>query len=270
VSREPSGTPIFFEQSGTDPGLTIPSVLPEESPPEAEQAGLSMTMVEHIAELRQRILLCAGVLAVLICAGFLYALPIIEVFKAMAPASIVFVQLKPGEVLMASVRLAFYIGVALALPVILYNFLRFVLPGLLPRERAMALWGVVGGTLLFLSGVVFAYYFVVPSALTFLVDYGQSVAATQLSIESYIAFCSALLFMTGMMFELPMALFLLSFTGLVTSARLIREWRWAIILIFITAAVVTPSQDPFSMSLVGMAMLVLYGLSIIPIKLCGR
>ncbi|HEY9686714.1 MAG TPA: twin-arginine translocase subunit TatC [Coleofasciculaceae cyanobacterium] len=270
MSRESSSTPIFFEQSGTDPGLTIPSTLPEEPRPEADQAGLAMTMIEHIAELRQRILLCASVLAALLCLGFFYALPIIQVFKAMAPSSIVFVQLKPGEVLMASVRLSFYIGVALALPVILYNFLRFVLPGLLPRERAMALWGVVGGTLLFLSGVVFAYFFVVPSALTFLVDYGQSVAATQLSIENYIAFCSALLFVTGVMFELPMALFLLSFTGLITSAKLIREWRWATILIFIVSAIVTPSQDPFSMTLVGLAMVFLYGLSIIPIKLCGR
>jgi len=110
----------------------------------------------------------------------------------------------------------------------------------------------------------------VPSALGFLVDYGQSVARAELSIREYISFCASLLFVTGGMFELPMVLFLLSFTGLITSQKLIREWRWATVLIFITAAIVTPTQDPFSMCIVGFAMVALYGLSIIPIRLCGR
>ena len=109
-----------------------------------------------------------------------------------------------------------------------------------------------------------------PSALLFLVDYGQTVARPELSIRDYIAFCSSLLFVTGGMFELPMVLFLLSFTGLITSEKLIREWRWATVLIFITAAIVTPTQDPFSMLIVALAMIALYGLSIIPIKCCGR
>src|SRR5262249_15634251 len=109
-----------------------------------------------------------------------------------------------------------------------------------------------------------------PTAIQFLVDYGQSVAATHLSIESYISFCSSLLFVTGGMFELPMMLFLLSFTGLITSQKLIAEWRWATVLIFIVSAIVTPTQDPFSMTVVGLAMVLLYALSIIPIKLCGR
>ncbi len=268
---EPSEAPRYFESSGTDPGLNVPATLPEVVASEAAaDEGLALTMLEHIGELRNRVLVSAGMLALMLCIGFYYALPLIDLFKHMAPKSIVFVQLTPGEVLMASVRVSFYMGVALALPVILYNLLRFILPGLLQREKAMVTWTILGGALLFAAGVMFAYFFVVPSALMFLVDYGQTVAVTQLSIENYIGFCAALLFVTGLMFELPMALFLLSFTGLITSAKLIREWRWATVLIFIAAAIITPTQDPFSMSIVGLAMLVLYGLSIIPIKLCGR
>lgn len=262
--------PQFFEKSGSDPGVHIPSSLPEAPnlPPSFEQA--AMPMVAHIAELRNRVLVSAGVLALAVTLAFTYALQLIQVFQRMAPKSVVFIQRAPGEVLLATVNLSFYFGVAIALPVILYNLLRFVLPGLRYREQSLVTWTVLGGTVLFVLGVVFAYFFVVPSALTFLVDYGQSVARAELSIRDYISFCSSLLFVTGVMFELPMVLFLLSFTGLITSAKLINEWRWATVLIFIVAAIVTPTQDPLSMGLVGAAMVGLYGISIIPIKLCGR
>lgn len=264
--------PKFFETSGTDPGLSVPSSMPERFSEASEPSftDVSMPMVAHITELRNRVLISALVLAVGIVIGFYGALPFIELLKHMAPSSIVFIQLSPGEVLMASVRISFYAGVALAAPVILYNLLRFVLPGLTGREKAIVVWSVLSGTVLFALGVVFAYFFVVPTAIQFLVEYGQSVAETHLSIANYISFCSSLLFVTGGMFELPMVLFILSFTGFITSQKLIAEWRWATIIIFIVSAIVTPTQDPFSMTIVGLAMVLLYAFSIIPIKLCGR
>lgn len=273
---DPSNPPQYFEQSGTDPGLKVSASLP--APTSAEsfespipwEAALRMPLVDHIAELRNRVLISAGTLALTLGVSFAYALPIIQLFQGMAPHSIRFVQLAPGEVLISSLRVACYLGVALALPVILYHLLRFVLPGLTAREKGMVTGAILGGTALFFTGLVFAYFFVVPTALGFLVDYGQSVAQTQLSIESYIGFCAGLLFMTGLMFELPMVLFLLSFTGLITSQKLVQEWRWAIVLIFIVSAIVTPTQDPFSMTLVGLAMVALYGLSILPIRWIGR
>jgi sec-independent protein translocase protein TatC len=262
--------PQFFERSGSDPGVNVSSSLPDMPPLQPSFEEAAMPMVAHITELRNRVLVSAGVLALTVSAAFTYALPLVQLFQSMAPKSVIFIQRAPGEVLMATVSLSFYFGVALALPVILYNLLRFVLPGLRHREQSLVTWTVLGGTVLFALGVVFAYFFVVPSALTFLVDYGQAVARAELSIRDYISFCSSLLFVTGAMFELPMVLFLLSFTGLITSAKLIKEWRWATVIIFIVAAIVTPTQDPLSMSLVGAAMVGLYGVSIIPIKLCGR
>jgi sec-independent protein translocase protein TatC len=267
--RDPT-PPQFFEKSGSDPGMKISASLPEPTPLSPDFEAAAMPMVAHITELRNRVLISVGVLAVAVTVAFSYALQLIQLFQSMAPKAVVFIQRAPGEVLMATVSLSFYFGVALALPVILYNLLRFVLPGLRNREQSLVTWTVLGGTLLFALGVCFAYFFVVPSALTFLVDYGQSVARPELSIRDYISFCSSLLFVTGAMFELPMVLFLLSFTGLITSAKLIKEWRWATVIIFIVAAIVTPTQDPLSMSLVGLAMVALYGLSIIPIRLCGR
>lgn len=268
-------TPQFFEQSGTDPGSRIYSALPEpsgEKPDDPFQAATldSMTMVEHITELRNRVLFCALCLAITIGLGLWLAEPIIGFFKTLAPKGIVFTQITMGEVLMTSLQMAVYTGFVLSAPIILYNALRFILPGLQGREKAMVLWSVLGGTLLFFLGGLFAYYFVIGPAIYYLLDFGHAIAQPYLSIKEFISFCASLLLVTGLMFELPMVLFLLSFTGLITSQKLIQEWRWATILIFIVAAIVTPTQDPFSMSIVGFAMVLLYAFSIIPIKLCGR
>lgn len=262
--------PQYFEHSGTDPGVNVPSSLPD---PEAETAAFEfnrMSMIEHIAELRRRILLSALTLLITVSIGFYWSLPVIQWFQRLAPKSVIFVQISLGEVLMTSLYVSFYIGVAMALPVLLYHLLRFVLPGLRPREKNIISWIVVGGTALFALGVVFAYFCVVPTAVEWLVDFGSSVARGQISVQSYVSFCAAMLFVTGAMFELPLVLFLLSFTGLITSDKLVREWRWATVLIFIVAAIVTPTQDPFSMTIVGLAMVALYGLSIIPIRLIGK
>ncbi len=262
-------TPRFFEQSGSDP--LPPAILEGAAEPPATEAGLRMGMLAHLSELRRRILVCLAAMAVAAVVGFFYALPAIALLEKIAPPGVQFVQLSPGEVFFTSLRMTLYLAMALALPVILYQTLCFVMPGLINRrERAMALWSVAGGTLLFAGGVVFAYYYVIPPALFFLMDYGQTVALNQISIELYVSFCAALLLVTGGLFELPMVLFLLSFTGLITSGRLIREWRMAVIIIFTVAAIVTPSQDPFTMSIVGAAMVLLYGLSILPIRLMGR
>lgn len=230
----------------------------------------SMSMMDHLSELRSRVLISALSIGAGFVAGFFLSLDVIELLKRLAPAGVAFVQLTPGEVLMASVRLAFMLGVALALPVVLYQFLRFVLPALTARERGFLVGSIAAGTLLFAGGILFAYFVAIPSALMYLLEYGRQVAQTQMSINHFVAFCASLLLLNGILFELPMVLFLLSFTGLVGSAQLVREWRKAVVIIFLAAAIVTPSQDPFTMVLVGSAMLLLYLLSIVPIKLVGK
>lgn len=229
-----------------------------------------MSVMEHLGELRQRIITCVWVLTVTVLAAFVLSRPVIEAFKWLAPVGVTFVQLSPGEVLMASFKLSFLVGVALASPVILYQTLRFVLPGLQAHERRFVWMTVFSGTLLFLGGVAFAYFAVIPPALGFLMDYGQDIAENQMSIARFIDFCTSLLILTGIMFELPMVLFFLSFTGLVSSGKLLRHWRGAIVGILLLSAVLTPSQDPFTMLIVGGALMGLYLVSILPIRLMGR
>jgi sec-independent protein translocase protein TatC len=275
--------PGFFEQSGSGadyPSLDSGSDTPESSRqagPEhsasvgtSVSASLALPLTSHLAELRNRVLISAATLATTTGFGFYQAETVIGWLKALAPRNTLFIQLTMGEVLMATLAVSLQIGLTLASPVLLYHVLRFVNPGLHRREQVMLTWTLLGGTGLFLTGVAFAYLFVLGPAIDFLLAFGQPIAHPSLSIREFIGFCSGLLLVTGLMFELPMVLFLLSFTGLITSARLIREWRWATVLIFIVAAIVTPTQDPLSLSIVGLAMVALYALSIIPIRLCGR
>ncbi|MEB3287041.1 MAG: twin-arginine translocase subunit TatC [Vampirovibrionales bacterium] len=234
-------------------------------------------MLEHLAELRQRIIICVLAAAMGILAAFFYALPIIEILKAMASPVVLnahgmveFVQLTPGEVLMASLKLSVCLGLAAASPIMLYQILRFVMPGLNQREKWQLLWVVLAGALLFVSGVAFSYFLVVPSALGYLLEYGQQVAKSQISIAQYVDFCLSLLLLSGVVFELPLLLFFLSLIGLLSSGLLLSQWRQAMVGVALAAAVLTPSQDPLTMIIVGCAMAGLYFLSVVPIRLSGR
>ena len=229
-----------------------------------------MSFLDHLGELRQRIINSSIALVVGILIAFITSRYVIGLLKQLAPDYVSFVQIAPGEVLMASFKLSFIIGIMLASPVILYQTLRFVIPGLNTREKQTVLLCVFFGAVLFAGGVAFSYWAVIPPALGFLLEYGHEVAESQISIARFIEFCASLLILTGTMFELPMILFFLSMTGLITSRQLLAQWRGAIVGIMLASAILTPSQDPFTMLIVGGALILLYLGSIIPIKLCGR
>ena len=201
-----------------------------------------MPLVSHIAELRYRILISAATIALTTTLGFYWAPDAINALKSLAPHTTKLVQLTMGEVLMTTLVVAVQTGLVLASPVWLYQALRFVQPGLTPREGSMLRWIVLGGALLFIVGMVFHGFFVLPPAIDWLMAFGAPVARPVLSIREFVSFGVSLLLVTGLMFELPMVLFLLSLTGLITSKKLLAEWRWATILIFVVAAIVTPSQ----------------------------
>lgn len=230
----------------------------------------AMSLMEHLSELRSRIV--ASVLALMIgmVAAFFISLPAIDMLKLIAPAGVHFVQLTPGEVVMASIRVSVILGAVLASPVILYQIIRFIFPGLTQREKSWVLWIVGGGGVLFLLGMGFAYRLVLPPTLEWLLAYGQEVAESQMSIARFVEFTTSLILITGVLFEMPIVLMLLSFTGLVTSQKMLAQWRMTMVFIFLFAAIITPSQDPLSMVLVGLAMVVLYGISIVAIRCCGK
>ncbi|MFM1901945.1 MAG: Sec-independent protein secretion pathway component TatC [Cyanobacteriota bacterium] len=216
-----------------------------------------MPLTDHLEELRQRVL--KSLLAVVIAAlGCLVAVkPLVRLLEAPA-GSIHFLQLAPGEFLFVSFKVAGYTGLTLALPFVLYQGLAFVLPGLTRKERRLIAPAVAGSAVLFLAGLAFAWWALVPAALRFLVSYGADVVEPLWSIERYLDFVLLLMLATGLAFQLPVLQLLLGLFGLITWKRMLAAWRWVVLAAALAGAVLTPSTDPITMLLLGGAITALF------------
>jgi sec-independent protein translocase protein TatC len=163
-----------------------------------------------------------------------------------------------------------YGGILVATPVILYQVIQFVLPGLTKRERRLVLPVVVGSSFLFVGGLLFAYYLLIPAALNFLVSYGADVVEQFWSIERYFEFILVLLLATGLVFQVPVVQVLLALLGIVTSGQMLRSWRTVVVSAVVAGAVITPSTDPITQSLLAGAILGLYFGGVGCVKLLGK
>jgi len=224
-----------------------------------------MTVVEHLDELRQRLIRCV----VYIVGSFVVALfvtkDILRLLEKPA-GSIQFQALSLEEPVLVFFKVAFYAGVALASPLVLFEISRFVAPGLTKRERRLLMPIVIGSPLLFLGGVTFAYVCLLPPMLHFFQAFGAGVTPINQRLDFYISLVSSILLYLGLSFQLPIIIFCLSFTGLINSQHLIRLWKYALILIAMVAAVVTPDPTAVSMILVMLALMTLYALSYVLLR----
>ncbi|MDP2950262.1 MAG: twin-arginine translocase subunit TatC [Chloroflexota bacterium] len=225
-----------------------------------------MTLMEHLQELRRR-LVVAGLAVVLSTgASFYFATRILEFLKEPAEersSSFKLIFTEPMEGVVAYFRISLLAGLTLAMPIIIYELLMFVAPALSRREKRWVYSVVVGATLAFAGGVAFAYYVALPPALGFLLNFPEDVAEPQIKIGSYVDFVTRLLLWTGVVFETPLVIMGVARFGVVTSRQLVHLWRYAIIGAFVVAAIVTPSIDPVTQSLVAGPLIVLYVLGIV-------
>jgi sec-independent protein translocase protein TatC len=157
-------------------------------------------------------------------------------------------------------RVALIAGFAMALPYIAFELWLFAAPGLHARARQMGLLGIPLTLIFFLGGILFSYYLMLPTALPFLLTFMG--IHTIPRISSYVDFVTGLLFWIGIAFEFPLVIYVLSLMGLVKPKMLVKYWRYAIVIIAILAAAITPTVDPVNMSLVMAPMILLYFLSI--------
>jgi sec-independent protein translocase protein TatC len=220
---------------------------------DAFPAEVEMTLVEHLEELRRRILrsLLAVVLAAAAC--LVVVKPLVRLLE-MPASGIRFLQLAPGEFLFVSLKVAGYA----ALPWVLYEALAFVLPGLTRRERRLVAPAVAGSAVLFAAGLAFAWWALVPAALRFLVSYGADVVEPSWSIERYLDFVLLLMVATALAFQLPVLQLILGALGLIRSGTMLAAWRWVLLVAAVAGAVLTPSTDPVTMLLLGGAISALY------------
>jgi sec-independent protein translocase protein TatC len=154
------------------------------------------------------------------------------------------------------------------MPVVVYQAMRFILPGLTDREKRWLLLGVPFASLLFVSGVAFTWAVMLPTAVPFLTSFLG--ITTQVRPNNYFEFVTSLMFWIGLSFEMPLVIMFLAKLKLVTAGQLARGWRYAVVGIAIVAAIVTPTVDPVNMSLVMLPLIGLYVISIGLAALAGR
>lgn len=242
----------------SDPGVTS---FDDELPGEVE-----MSLVEHLEELRRRILRGLLVLVVAAAGALLLVRPLVRLLEQPAQG-IRFLQLAPGEFLLVSLKVAGYAGLVLALPWWLFEGLAFVLPGLTRRERRLLAPAVGASSVLFFAGLAFAWWALVPAALRFLVSYGADVVEPLWSIERYLDFVLLLMVATALAFQLPVLQLVLGALGLLDAPTMVRAWRWVVLISALAGAVLTPSTDPITMLLLSGAITALYGLGVVLVAL---
>lgn len=244
---------------------------PEAEPPEQEipdGEGARMSFWEHLDELRQRLLKAVLALVFGTVIGVLVATPILEYLQQ--PYGRPFTVLGPTGGVVAYFRIALLVGGIIAIPVITYQLLAFIIPGLTNKERRFLTLSIPPITLLFLIGVAFSWFILIPPALGFLEGFQPALFKPEWTADLYLGFITSLLFWMGVAFETPLVFFVLSILGMVTVRPLLKNWRIAVVGAGVAAAVITPTVDPVNMLLVMGPLMVLYLLSILLVSIGSR
>lgn len=220
-----------------------------------------MGLMEHLDELRRRILhtLASVIVAFLACWAFsrrIYQFLAQPIYNLL-PEGEKLVFLGVTDPFLVYVKVSLLAGIFIASPYVLFQIWRFVAPGLYRRERHAALPFIFFGSTLFAAGGAFAYYVAFPFAIEFLLGVGADFDA-QITVNNYLSFLMAVILGLALMFELPVVILFLARLGLVTPRFLLRHFRWAVLIIFVLAAIITPTPDVFNLLIFSGPAIVLY------------
>ena len=216
-----------------------------------------MALSEHIEEFSQRLFFCLILLlfAVILC--FVEVKDIVRVFQAPA-IGVKFLQFSPGEYFFSSVKIAVFCGILISSPIVIYQILLYLIPGLTKEEKDIFLPVSFGSGILFVVGLGFSYFLLVPAALSFFISYGSEVIEPFWSFDQYFDFIAVLLFATGLAFQLPAIQVVLGLLGIVTGEKMLSAWKYVVVICTILAAIITPSTDPVTQIILSVALLSLY------------
>jgi sec-independent protein translocase protein TatC len=263
------------KKSPSSPDDAPPETATEEVNPALYADGAEMGFLEHLDELRISMFRAAIALVLGTTFGVLVAAPVleylIEPYSALYPEQgRELLVLGPTGGVVIYFKVGLMLGGIFASPIMTYNLLMFILPALTVKQVRYVQWSMpaIGG--LFITGVLFAWFVLIPPAITFLEGFQEDIFRPEWTAGQYISFVTSLLFWMGVAFEIPLIFFVLSLLGLVKSRTLIRNWRGAIVGASIAAAVITPTVDPVNMSLVMGPLLALYVASIVLVSIGRR
>jgi len=221
-----------------------------------------MPLMEHLKELRKRLI--RAFIALFITTGISFIFAKQALVFLIAPMGDTPPQaLKPTESLGNYMKVALICGVTLAMPFLVYQIGRFLAPGLTKKEKRYLFLLVPGATLCFVTGVAFAYFVMLPTAIPFLQGFMADIIKQQWAIGEYLSFVTSLLLWIGLAFELPLFVYFLAKIGLINTEMLTKNRKYAVVIIAVIAAVITPTVDPLNMALVMGPLVILYELGIL-------
>lgn len=232
----------------------------------------------HLVELRKRLGISVGSLIVMFFVMFYFHEPLLEWMveplnvallevgkKSVHAADGMVTTNQVGGAFFVALKVAFFAAILASLPIILAQIWLFIAPGLYENEKKMVIPFVVGGTVMFLVGVLFAYYVVTPFGFDFLITFGSFKFTPLINIEDYVGFFTKIMFGFGIAFELPVFAYFLALLGMVDDRQMTDFFKYAIVLIFIVAAFLTP-PDVLTQLLMAIPLIVLYGISILIVR----
>jgi len=245
-----------------DDGLIVPPPPVDDGGGEDEKV---MTLVEHLSELRTRILLALGAIVVAACFTLFYAGTLTRIVLRSA-SGIEFIALTPMEVFFTQIKVGLIGALILAVPIISWQIWTFVRPGLKQHEMSAFRFAAPAASLLFVVGAAFAFFLVIPMAVKFLSSFTMEGVKSQYSLAAYTSFVLFLMLVMGLLFECPLVILLLVRLGLVSRSILAAKRRHIVLGCFIVAAVVTPTPDMVTQALVAVPMWILFELTLLFMK----
>ena len=269
-SPEQQGT-VSGEQPGSAPA-DAPSVTPPTSPEQQEEGGAAdddgnMSLIAHLTELRSRLIKCLLAVAVGSGVGY-YFIDDIMHYLTVPVGKLYYMQ--PAEAFFTYIKIAVVVGFLLALPVIFYHVWRFFLPALTPAERLVLGIVVPVSVILFFLGLAFSFFLVFPAAIMFFKGFGNEELEALFSVNRYFEFVIMFVLPFGFVFELPLVITILGKMGMITSTFLQKYARIVVFLSFVVAAVISPTPDVFTQSMIALPMIVLYGVGYVIVRFILR
>jgi sec-independent protein translocase protein TatC len=222
-----------------------------------------LSLMQHLGELRNRLMVASFGVLIATAVAFFFAKDIILALEAPANLKKPLQLISPTEGFTTYMRVSLFTGIALAMPVILYEIYAYIDPALRPKERRFLLTLGPFVLLLFVGGMAFCYFLLLPNAINFLFTFGSEVFEASPRASEYIAFVTTFILGVGLVFEMPVIIFAVTRVGLVQRSWLAKRRPYVVLICFVLGAVITPTPDPFNQTLVAVPMYLLFELGLL-------
>jgi len=229
-----------------------------------------LSFLDHLEELRSRIIKSLFSVLILSIVAYLFSEQLLNFLTSPLPADQQVYFMSPTEAFSTRIKISLIAGIIVSVPVIFYHLWKFVVPGLFAKEVKLIFPAVISSTIFFLIGAVFCFVMVLPMSIKFLMAFGTDKLKPMIQIKDYVSFVSYMTLAFGAVFELPVISFFLGRIGIISARTFIKGRKYAIVIILILSAVITPTPDAFTQLMLAGPLYFLYEVSIIVLKITAK